>query len=49
MPEEWFDALNEDGSFKEKKLRSHVHRDGDWHRVTHLWVVNKYEFHQNSL
>lgn len=23
-----------------KKLRKEVHRDGDWHRVVHVWLVN---------
>ncbi len=33
--------LNEDGSFTgEVKRRADVHRDGDWHRAFHLWVVS---------
>lgn len=39
--EERFDVLNEDGSHKGfSKARSLVHRDGDWHRSTHIWVLN---------
>jgi len=40
MPDELIDVLAEDGSplgrSKEKAL---VHRDGDWHRTVHLWIV----------
>lgn len=40
--EERFDVLNADGSFAGySKPRSAVHYDGDWHRSTHIWVVNK--------
>lgn len=34
--------LDESGSpTGERKARSLVHRDGDWHRSIHIWVVNK--------
>jgi isopentenyldiphosphate isomerase len=40
MPEEMIDLLSPDGTplgrVKEKSL---VHRDGDWHRTAHLWIV----------
>lgn len=39
--EERFDVLNADGSFAGySKPRSAVHRDGDWHRSTHIWVID---------
>lgn len=38
--EERFDILTENGSPKGfSKPRSQVHRDGDWHRSTHIWVL----------
>lgn len=42
MTREYFDLLNEGGNKTgEIKPREEVHRDGDWHRVAHVWVVNK--------
>lgn len=39
--EEHFDVLQADGTPKGfSKARSHVHRDGDWHRSTHIWVLS---------
>jgi isopentenyldiphosphate isomerase len=39
-PDELFDVLNADGSATGKvKRRADVHRDGDWHRAFHLWIV----------
>lgn len=39
--EEHFDVLYEDGTPKGfSKARSLVHRDGDWHRSTHIWVLS---------
>lgn len=39
--EEHFDVLHEDGTPKGyTKARSLVHRDGDWHRTTHIWVLS---------
>mmetsp|Transcript_38587 Transcript_38587/g.62521 ORF Transcript_38587/g.62521 Transcript_38587/m.62521 type:complete len:203 (-) Transcript_38587:328-936(-) len=39
--EEYFDILDEKGrSLGYKKLRAHVHREGDWHRVVHVWIRN---------
>lgn len=39
--EEHFDVLHEDGTPKGfSKARSLVHRDGDWHRSTHIWVLS---------
>jgi isopentenyldiphosphate isomerase len=38
---ECFDILNELGQKTgEVKSRAQVHRDGDWHRTIHLWVLN---------
>eukprot|EP00171_Calliarthron_tuberculosum_P016953 IDg16953t1 len=40
VSEEMFDLLNEDGSPNGvAKARSQVHRDGDLHRSTHIWVI----------
>lgn len=40
MPE-YLDLLNDDGSKSgEKKLREDIHRDGNWHRTVHVWLVN---------
>lgn len=37
---ELFDLYAEDGSpLGKTKARSFVHRDGDWHRSIHVWVV----------
>lgn len=39
--QEYFDVLDENGNKTGKtKLRSEVHRDGDWHRSVHIWVLN---------
>ncbi len=39
--EEYFDILDENGNKTGRtKLRSEVHRDGDWHRAVHIWAVN---------
>lgn len=39
---EYFDILDENGNKTGKtKLREEVHRDGDWHRVAHIWVINR--------
>ena len=39
---EFFDVRREDGSLTgEVKLRSLVHRDGDWHGTVHMWVVDR--------
>jgi isopentenyldiphosphate isomerase len=38
---ETFDVLDEQGGATgEIKLRSEVHRDGDWHRTVHVWLLN---------
>ncbi len=38
---EYFDILDEKGNLTgEKKLRSEVHRDGDWHKAVHIWIIN---------
>lgn len=39
---EFFDVRREDGSLTgEVKLRSLVHRDGDWHGTVHMWVADR--------
>jgi len=39
--EERFDVLDEQGRpTGETKPRSAVHRDGDWHRAVHVWIVD---------
>ncbi len=39
--EEYFDVLDENGNpTGKKKLRKEVHRDGDWHRTVHIWIIN---------
>ena len=38
---EYFDILDEDGNKTGRiKLRNEVHRDGDWHKAAHIWIVN---------
>ena len=40
-PEEYFDILDEHGNKTDRiKPRSEVHRDGDWHRAVHIWIIN---------
>lgn len=40
--EEYFDVLDEFGNKTGKtKLREEVHRDGDYHRSVHIWIVNQ--------
>lgn len=42
MSEEYFDILDENGNKTGKtKLRKEVHRDGDWHKAVHIWILNK--------
>lgn len=39
--EEQIDVLNQDGSFAEiSKPKSEVHKNGDWHRTVHTWILN---------
>ena len=39
---EFFDVRREDGNLTgEVKLRSLVHRDGDWHGTVHMWVADR--------
>lgn len=39
--EEYVDVLDENGQKTGKiKPRSLVHRDGDWHKSVHIWIVN---------
>ncbi len=38
---EFFDVLDEEGNKTGKiKSREEVHRDGDWHKSVHIWIVN---------
>jgi len=37
---EYFDVLNKNGNKTGlKKSRVEVHKDGDWHRAVHVWIV----------
>lgn len=41
---EYLDVLDEKGNpTGKKKLRTEIHRDGDWHRAAHVWIVNSKE------
>ena len=45
MDSERFDLLNSAGEpTGETKPRREVHRDGDWHRSFHLWIVKDNEY-----
>ncbi len=38
---EYFEVLDSFGNKTGRlKLRSEVHRDGDWHRAVHIWIMN---------
>ncbi len=38
---EYFDILDENGNkIGKTKLRTEVHRDGDWHKAVHIWIFN---------
>ena len=38
---EHFDLLSESGELTgERKLRTEVHWDGDWHKTVHVWFIN---------
>ena len=40
MSEELIDVLTPDGApTGVRKTKSQVHRDGDWHRAAHVWIV----------
>lgn len=42
MQEEYFDILDENGNKTNKiKKRTEVHRDGDWHKAVHIWIINE--------
>lgn len=39
---EYLDVLDENGNLTGiKKARKEVHRDGDWHRTVHIWIINE--------
>lgn len=38
---ETLDVFDENGKVTgEKKLKTEIHRDGDWHRSVHIWIIN---------
>lgn len=38
---EYIDVLDEGGNpTGEQKTKSQIHKDGDWHRVSHVWLLN---------
>ncbi len=38
---EYLDVLDEKGNpTGEKKSRTEIHRDGDWHQSAHIWIMN---------
>ena len=40
-PRPWQDLVDENGHpLGVKKLRKEVHRDGDWHRAVHIWLLS---------
>ena len=40
--EEYFDVLDENGNQTNLiKKRTEVHRDGDWHKAVHIWIINE--------
>jgi len=42
MRKEYLDVLDENGNKTGKvKLRYEIHRDGDFHKTVHIWVINK--------
>ena len=42
MEEEYIDLLDENGNkLNTRKKRTEVHRDGDWHKSVHIWIINK--------
>ncbi|MCI9234099.1 MAG: NUDIX domain-containing protein [Bacilli bacterium] len=39
---EYFDLLDENGNMTGViKERSLVHKDGDWHKAVHIWIINE--------
>ena len=41
MAKEYLDVLDQDGNKTGVvKLRSEVHRDGDYHKTVHVWIIN---------
>jgi len=38
---EFFDVLDKNGNpTGQVKDRNDVHRDGDWHKAVHIWIIN---------
>jgi isopentenyldiphosphate isomerase len=40
MAEELFDIYDDQGTHIGVKPRGEVHRDGDWHKSMHLWIIS---------
>ena len=41
MADELLDIYDEENiSLGKQKMKNEVHRDGDWHRALHLWVIS---------
>ena len=39
--EEYYDILDKNGNkIGLTKARSLIHKDGDWHRASHVWIIN---------
>ncbi|HLJ74165.1 MAG TPA: NUDIX hydrolase, partial [Thermoanaerobaculia bacterium] len=39
---ELIDVLKPDGlPTGERKPKAEIHRDGDWHRAAHIWIVSR--------
>ena len=39
---EYLEVLDEHGNLiGNKKLREEIHRDGDWHKTVHIWIMNE--------
>lgn len=38
---EFLDVLDEKGNpTGDKKLKTEIHRDGNWHKAVHIWIIN---------
>lgn len=38
---EYLDVLDEKGNpTGERKEKAEMHRDGNWHRAVHVWIIN---------
>ena len=42
--DEYLDIVDENNRLTgQTKLKSEVHRDGDWHRASHIWIYNAHQ------